>query len=68
MACSVEQIEYSCNPNPVQNFHSVIRSDPNPVDLSKYLIQSGLHKKTTLIKHLIKQANCSVQHSLDIHI
>jgi len=47
MACSVEQIEYSCNPNPVQNFHSVIRSDPNPVDLSKYLIPSGLHKKNT---------------------
>jgi len=45
-ACnSVEQIGDFWNPNPVQNFFSVIRSDPNPVDLSKYLIQSGLYLK-----------------------
>jgi len=44
---SVEQIEDFCNPNPVQNFHCVIRSDPNPVDLFKYLIQSGLYPKNS---------------------
>jgi len=48
---SVEQIGDFCNPNPVQNFHWVIRSDPNPVDLSKYLIQSSLYPKNSLIKH-----------------
>jgi len=35
----VEEIGDFWNPNPVQNCLSVIRSDPNPVDLSKYLIQ-----------------------------
>ena len=49
---SVEQIGYFRNPNPVQNFLWVIRSDPNPVDLSKYLIQSGLYPKNPLIKHI----------------
>jgi len=39
---SVEQIGDFCNPNPVQNFHCAIRSDPNPVELPKYLIQIGL--------------------------
>ena len=29
----------------------MIQSDPNPVALSKYLIQSGLYPKKTLIKH-----------------
>ena len=43
----VEQIEDICNPNPVQNFLGVIRSDPNPVGLSKYLIESGLYPKKT---------------------
>jgi len=43
----VEQIGDVCNPNPVQTFLSVIRSDPIPVDLSKYLIQSGLYLKKT---------------------
>jgi len=42
---SVELIGDFWNPNPVQNILSVTRSDPNPVDLSKYLIQSGLHPK-----------------------
>jgi len=42
MCSSVEQIGDFCNPNPVQNFRLEIRSDPNPLDLSKYLIQSGL--------------------------
>jgi len=32
---SVEQIGYFWNPNPDQNLLSVIRSDPNPVDLPK---------------------------------
>ena len=35
---SVESIGDFWNPNPVQDFLSVIRSDPNPVVLSKYLI------------------------------
>ena len=30
---------------------AVTRSDPNPVDLSKYLIQSALYSKKPLIKH-----------------
>ena len=47
-ASSVEQIGDFWNRNPVQNFLSVIRSDPNPVDLSKYLIQSGLYLKKKL--------------------
>jgi len=42
---SVEQNGEFWNLNPVQNFLSVIRSDPNLVDLSKYLIQSGLYPK-----------------------
>ena len=42
---SVQQIGDFWNPNPVQNFLLVIRSDPNPVDMSKYLIQSGLYPK-----------------------
>ena len=40
---SVEQIGVFCNPNPVQKFRWEIRSDPNPLELSKYLIQSGLY-------------------------
>jgi len=43
-----------CNPNPVQNFHWVIRSEPNPVDLSKYLIQSGLYKKKLWLSMLLQ--------------
>jgi len=54
---SVEQIGDFRNPNPVQNFHSVIRSDPNPVDLSEYLIQSGLYPKNALIKHFTAVIN-----------
>ena len=54
---SVEQIGDFCNPNPVQNFHWVIRSDPNPVDLSKYLIQSGLYQKNTTGKHFTAVIN-----------
>jgi len=42
---SVERIGGFCNPHPVQYFHCVIQFDPNPVDLSKYLIQSGLYPK-----------------------
>jgi len=42
---SVEQIWDFCNPNPVQNFFWVIRSDSNPVDLFKYFIQSSLCPK-----------------------
>ena len=42
MHSSVEQIRDFCNPYPVQNFDSAIRSDPNPVELSIYLIQNGL--------------------------
>jgi len=38
---SVERIEDFCDPNPVQYFQCVIQSDPNPVALSNYLIQSG---------------------------
>jgi len=49
-ANSVEQIGDFWNPNPVQNFLSTIRSDPNPADLSKYLIQSCLYPKKSLIK------------------
>ena len=57
-ACnSVEQIGDFWNPNLAQNFLSVIRSDPNPVDLSKYLIQSGLYPKKTLIKHTTEVIN-----------
>ena len=59
---SVEQIGDFCNPNPVQNFHWVFWSDPNPVDLSKYFIQSGLNPKKPLAFY------CSDQCSLDIHI
>ena len=54
---SVEQIGNFWNPDPVQNFLSVIRSDPNPVDLSKYLMQSGLYPKRTLIKHFTAVIN-----------
>jgi len=61
---SVEQIEDFCHPNAVQDFRWEIQSDPNPVDLSKYLIQSDLYPKKTLIKHFF----CSVQLTLDIHI
>ena len=48
---SVERIEDFCDPNPVQHFKCVIQSDPSPVTLSKYLIQSGLYPKKTLFKH-----------------
>jgi len=41
---SVERIEDFCNPNPVQFFQCVIQSDPHPVALSKYLIQSDLKR------------------------
>jgi len=54
---SVEQIEDFCNPNPIQNFHWVIRSDPSPVDLLKYLIQSCFYLKKILIKHLAAVIN-----------
>jgi len=54
---SDEQIGDFCNPNPVQNFHWVFRSDPNPVDLSKHLIQSGLYPKNPLIKHFTAVIN-----------
>jgi len=47
VSSSVEQIGEFCNPNPVQNFHRVIQSDPNLVDLSRYLIQSGLYPKNS---------------------
>jgi len=47
----VERIEVFCDPNPDQYFHCVIQYDPNSVALSKYLIQSGLYLKQTLIKH-----------------
>ena len=50
MLTGVEQTGDFRNPNPVQNFHWVIRSDPDPLDLSKYLMQSGLYPKKTLIK------------------
>ena len=43
VSISVEQIGDFFNPNPVQNFHLVIRSDPNPENLSEFLIQSGLY-------------------------
>jgi len=42
---SVERIGDFCDPNPAQYFQCVIQSDPNPVALSKYLIQSGLYPK-----------------------
>jgi len=42
---SVEQIGDFGNPNPVQKFNWIIRSVPNPLDLSKYLIQSGIYPK-----------------------
>ena len=45
MSTSVEQTGDFCNPNPVQNFRWVIRSNPKLVDLSKYLIQFGLYQK-----------------------
>ena len=48
---STDQIGDFCNPNPFQNFHWIIKSDPNPLDLSKYLIQWGLCPKKTLIGH-----------------
>ena len=54
---SVDQIGDFCNPNPIQNFYWVIRSDPNPVYLSKYLIQSGLYPKNPLIKHYTEVIN-----------
>jgi len=56
---SVERIKEICNPNPVQNFHCVIQSDPNPLLLPKYLIQSGFIKKA-LIKHLTDSDQCSL--------
>jgi len=52
---SVEQIGDFWNLNPVQNFLSVIRSDPNPVDLSKYLIQSGFYLKKKLWLSILLQ-------------
>ena len=48
---SVEHIGDFWNPNPVQNFLSEIRSYPNSVDLSKYLIQSGLYPEKNSDKH-----------------
>jgi len=52
VSTTVERIEDFCDPIPVQNFHCVIQSDPNPAVLSKYLIQCGLYPKKTLIKDL----------------
>ena len=52
---SVEQIWDFCNPNPVQSFRWLIRSDPNPVDLPKYLIQSGLCPKENLWLSILLQ-------------
>jgi len=51
---SVEQIGDFWDPNPVQNFLSVIRSDPNPVDLSKYLIKWGLYPKKLWLSVLLQ--------------
>ena len=51
------------NPNPVHTFYWVIRTDPNPVVLSKYMIQSSLCPK----KKLLLSNYCS-ECSLDIHI
>ena len=48
---SVERIGDFYNPNPVQYFHCVIQSDPNPMVLSKYLIRP-VHIWKKLIKHL----------------
>ena len=48
----VERIEDFCYPKPFQNFHCVTQSNPYPVVLSKYMIQSGLYSVKTLIKHL----------------
>jgi len=48
---SVEHIGDFWNPNPVQNFLSEIRSYPNSVDLSKYLIQPGLYPEKNSDKH-----------------
>jgi len=45
MSSSVERIEDFCDPNPVQYFQCVIQSDPNPVTLSRYLMQSSLYPK-----------------------
>jgi len=47
---SVEQIGDFCNPNPVKNFHCATRSDPNPVELPKYLIQIGLPDRLKLFQ------------------
>jgi len=51
---SVEHIGDFCNPNPVQNIHGVIRSDPNPVDVSKDSIQSGLYPKKLWLSILLQ--------------
>jgi len=45
LAIGVEWIGDFCNLNPVQYFHCVIQTDPNPAVLSKYLIQSGLYQR-----------------------
>ena len=45
LVVSVKKIGDFCNPHPVQNFHWVIRSDLNPVNLSKYFVQAGLYPK-----------------------
>jgi len=54
---SVERMEDFCDPNPVQYFQCVIQSNPNPVALSKYFIQTGLYPKNPLIKHLTAVIN-----------
>ena len=51
----VEQIGDFFNPNPVKNFLSVIWSDSSPVDLSKYLIQSGSHSEKTIWLSILLQ-------------
>jgi len=47
---SVQRIGDFCNPNPVQYFHCVIQSEPNPVVLSQFLIQFVLYPRKN---HLI---------------
>ena len=42
---------------PIQYFNCVIQSDPNPVVLYKYLIQSSWYPKEPVIKHLTAVIN-----------
>jgi len=51
---TVEQIGDFWDPNPVKIFFSIIRSDPNPVGLSKYLIQCGLYPKKLWLSVLLQ--------------